>query len=177
MDIILPKKRRRKHSRRCNYFSQIETRLTISYFGNSCRETMPPSQTTQDEFEKYVMGIVTATLKNGGTASRLDDHQLSPPVDAWEFPKYPARTVILPAKADLADGLRKFITANESLLREPDCWLGTWINPQTGCFYLDITIRCEDLGEAKRLALEFSERAGRRIVALYNSWRRETVYL
>lgn len=116
-------------------------------------------------------------MANGGTASRLDDHRLSPPVDAWEFPKYPDRTVILPGEVDLAEELKKFIAANESRLRESGCWLGTWINPQTNCFYLDITIRCEDLDEAKRLALEFSERAGRRIVALYNSWRRETVYL
>lgn len=136
-----------------------------------------PSQLAQDEFEKYVLEVVAVTLANGGTASRLDDYQLSPPVDAWEFPKYPDRTVILPSNADLAEELKKFIAVNESFLRETGCWLGTWINPQTGCFYLDITIRCEDLDEAKRLALEFSECVGRRIVALYNSRRRETVYL
>ena len=136
-----------------------------------------PSQLARDKFEKYVLEVVADTLANGGTASRLDDYQLSPPVDAWEFPKYPDRTMILPAEADLVDELRKFIAANETHLREPGCWLGTWINPQTGCFYLDITIRCNDLDEARKLALEFSERAGRRIVALYNSRCRETVYL
>lgn len=137
----------------------------------------PQSQPAKDDFEKYILEVVLATFENGGTASRPDIHQLSPPVDAWEFPKYPARTVILPPDANLADELKKFVTANELFLREPDCWLGTWVHPQTGCFYLDITTRCEDLDEGRRLALEFSERAGRRIVALYNSGRKETVYL
>jgi len=128
-------------------------------------------------FEKYALEVVIATIENGGTASKLDGYQLLPPADAWEFPKYPARTLILPPEADLVEELKNFISANEPLLREPDCWLGTWIHPGTGCFYLDITTSCNDLNEAKRVALEISERAGRRIVALYNSRRKETIYL
>jgi len=128
-------------------------------------------------FENYILDVATATLENGGTASRLDGYQLLLPVDAWQFPKYPARTVILPPEADLVEELKKFISVNEPLLREPDCWLGTWVNPGTGCFYLDITTSCNDLDEARRMALEISEREGRRIVAIYNSVRRETVYL
>lgn len=135
------------------------------------------SQLAKEDFEKYVLKVVLATFENGGTASKLDTYELSPPVDAWEFPKYPNRTVILPSEANLLAELKEFVLANEPFLREPDCWLGTWIHPQTRYCYLDITMRCDELDEATKLALEFSEGAGRRIVALYNSWRKETVYL
>jgi hypothetical protein len=129
------------------------------------------------DFDRYILEIVTATFAQGGSASRLDGHELLPAMDAWEFPRYPARTVILPPEADLVEGLKAFISANETFLREPGCWLGTWIHPQTGCVYLDITTSCTDLHEARRRALEASSRDGRWIVALYNSRRRETVYL
>lgn len=135
------------------------------------------SQLSRDQFERYLLEVAIATLDNGGTASRVGDYQLLPPIDAWQFPKYPARTIILAPHADLVEGLRDFILSNETYLSEPDCWLGTWINPQTQCVYLDITTSCHDLEAARNIALEISEREGRRIVALYNSSRRETVYL
>lgn len=130
-----------------------------------------------DSFDNYLLDIVSATLANGGTASRLAERRLLPAMDVWQFPRYPARTVILAPETDLVAALRSFIRENEAFLREPDCWLGTWIHPQTRCFYLDITGGCEDLEEARRLAREASQREGRQIVALYNSGRKETVYL
>jgi hypothetical protein len=135
------------------------------------------SQLTDYALDKYIQEIAVATFEHGGTASKLEGYELLPLMDTWQFPKYPARTVILPPETDLAQELKHFISANETFLREPDCWLGTWIHPQTRCFYLDITTSCKDLSEARRLALEISMREGRRIVALYNSKRRETIYL
>jgi hypothetical protein len=135
------------------------------------------SQLDRDRFEKYVLAIAIVTLENGGSASRLECYRLLPAVDAWEFPKYPARTVILPPDADLVNGLKDFIRANEAFLTEPDCWLGTWTHPQTGCFYLDITTSRTDLEDARQVALEVSCREGRSVVALYNSKRRETIFL
>jgi len=128
-------------------------------------------------FENYILKVARATFEQGGTASQLEGYELLPLMDAWQFPKYPSRTVILPPQADLVEGLKNFISANELFLRETDCWLGTWIHPQTGCFYLDITTSCKDLYEARRMALEISAREGRRIVAIYNSMRKETIYL
>lgn len=152
--------------------------LMLSRRGRNGKKTMQlRSQLTGYAFEKYIEEVTRATLELGGTASQLDGYQLLPPMDSWQFPKYPGRTVILPPQTDLAQALKRFISANETFLREPDCWLGTWINPQTRCFYLDITTSCKDLSEARRLALGISEREGRRIVALYNSKRRETIYL
>jgi hypothetical protein len=135
------------------------------------------SQLTGYFFEKYIQKVATATFQQGGTASQLDGYQLLPLMDTWQFPKYPAKTVILPPATDLVQALKNFISANETFLREPGCWLGTWINPQTSCFYLDITTSCNDLNEAKRMALEISDREGRKIVAIYNSKRKETIYL
>lgn len=128
-------------------------------------------------FNRFLLEVAIATLEKGGAAARLDTYSLLPPLDVWSFPKYPARTSILPAEIDLVGALRDFVRANESYLREPDCWLGTWINPQNHCFYLDIVTSRPTLAEARQAALEASQREGRAIVAIYNSMRNETVYL
>jgi hypothetical protein len=135
------------------------------------------TQLARYRFEKYILEVAIATLEQGGVASRPDTYQFLPPTDSWSFPKYPGRTAILPPDVDLVAELKAFIAANEPLLLEPDCWLGTWINPQTNHFYLDVVTACADLGEARRIALEVSARDGRKIVALYNSKRNETIYL
>ena len=135
------------------------------------------SQLARYYFEKYVLEVAITTLEHGVAASKLDTYQFLQPVDTWGFPKYPGKTAILPPEVDLVDELKNFISAHESLLRETDCWLGTWINPQTQHYYLDITTSHHDLNEARRMALEIGDREGRRIVALYNSKRNETIYL
>jgi len=128
-------------------------------------------------FKRYILEVAIATLEQGMTASKLETYRFLPPVDAWGFPKYPGRTVILPPGADLSEELVKFVEANEPHLREPDCWLGTWINPHTQHCYLDITTSCRCLEEARRVAMELSTKGGRKIVAIYNAKLDETVYL
>jgi hypothetical protein len=135
------------------------------------------TQLERYHFEKYVLEVAIATLEKGGTASKLDTYQFLAPVDAWEFPKYPGKTVILPPDADLVGALKAFIGENEVYLRETGCWLGTWVNPETRECYLDITTSCRDLDEARRVARGISQREGRKIVALYNSKRKRMVYL
>lgn len=135
------------------------------------------SQLARYHFEKYVLEVAIATLEKGGSVSKLDTYQFLPPVDDWKFPKYPGKTAILLPGVDLVDELKKFISANEPFLRESGCWLGTWINPQTQHFYFDITTSHCDFDEARKMALEISARDGRKIVALYNSERNQTVYL
>jgi hypothetical protein len=130
-----------------------------------------------DLLEKYISSIAAATVKSGGVAFKLDTCRFLEPTDIWSFPKYPGRTVILPSNVDLLEALAEFISRNERFLNEPDCWLGTWIHPQTGDLYLDIATGCEDLDEAQQKALEASQRDGRKIVAIYNSKRKETIYL
>lgn len=109
-------------------------------------------------FEKYVLEVAIATLEKGGSVSKPDTFQFLPPVDDWKFPKYPGKTVILPPEVDLITELKNFILANEPFLKEADCWLGTWINPQTQRFYLDITTSHYDFDEARKMALEISVR-------------------
>ncbi len=123
------------------------------------------------------MRVAAETLKNGGSASRLNEKDFLPPKDVWSFPKYPARTMILPSTVDLAAELQKFVIQNETLLNETDCWLGTWINPRTKEFYLDIATGIVDLDEAVRAAKRISLEDGRKIVAIFNSKSNETVYL
>lgn len=140
-------------------------------------ETIFKRQLAQYYFEQFVLEVAITTLEQGGAASDIETCQLLPPADAWEFPKYPQRTAILPLDVDLAAEIKAFIIANERYLKEPDCWLGTWINPRTQHFYLDITTSREDPDEARRVAIETSQKEGRKIVALYNPKRDQTIYL
>lgn len=128
-------------------------------------------------FERYVLDVAITTLRDGVSASKINSHRFLQPVDAWGFPKYPGKTAILPPGTDLVAALKLFIATNAALLAEEDAWLGTWINPHTQHYYLDITTSRADLEEARRVALACGARDGRRIVALYNSLRQETVYL
>lgn len=128
-------------------------------------------------FEVFILNVANATHQQGGCTSKLDTLQILPASDQWSFPKYPGRTVILPLQVDLIHELKKFISLNENHLMEPDCFLGTWINPQTREYYFDIIMRREDLAEARRMALDLSRKEGRKIVALYNSARGEIVYV
>jgi hypothetical protein len=127
--------------------------------------------------EEYILQVAAETIKSGGSASRLNEKNFLPLMDVWSFPKYPSRTAILPSSVDLAIELRKFIIQNEDFLNEVDCWLGTWINPRTKEYYLDIATGIGDLSEACETAKRISIEDGRKIVALFNAKRNETVYL
>lgn len=130
-----------------------------------------------DTFEHYILAVVVRTEREGISASKVDTYQFLENADTWGFPKHPGRTAILPPETDLVVALRLFIALNTSLLAADDAYLGTWIHPYTGEYYFDITTSKDELEEARRVAQEYSSREGRQIVALYNAYRRETVYL
>jgi hypothetical protein len=132
---------------------------------------------TGDDFERYVSKVAEKTMQQGGTASKPMTRTFLPVMDVWSFPKYPSRTAILPPAVNLALELEKFISRNEMLLDEEDCWLGTWIHPRTGEYYLDVATGITDLEEARRAAMKASADDGRNIVALFNSKRNETFFL
>ena len=128
-------------------------------------------------FERYILDVAIATVEKGTVASKLGTYQLLPPIDAWGFPKYPGKTAILSPEIDLLAELRIFIETNETYFKEEDCCLGTWINPHTKHYYLDVTTSCADLDEARQAAKTISVKEGRKIIALYNSKSEMTVYL
>ena len=128
-------------------------------------------------FERYVLEVCIVTLERGGTTSRPDTYQFLSSVEAWGLPKYPDRTVILPPDANLPQEVTEFIHSNANYFREANCWLGTWIDPQTSNCYLDITGIYTRLEEARREAIARGRRAQRSIVALYDFKRGQTVYL
>ncbi len=128
-------------------------------------------------FEKYLLEVAITTLEKGISASKVDLYQFLAPTDSWGFPKYPDKTAILPPESDLVAELRAFINLNRIYLLEADSWLGTWIHPSSRSCYIDITMSCESLEEARKKAHERSKEGGRKIVALYNSKRDQTLYL
>ena len=138
---------------------------------------IPVSRLEQYYFELYVLEVCIATLERGGTTSRPDTYQFLSSIEAWGLPKYPDRTVILPPDANLPQEVTAFIHNNANFFKEKNCWLGTWIDPQTSCCYLDITCIYTCLDDARREAILLCRRAQRKIVALYDFKRERTVYL
>jgi hypothetical protein len=127
--------------------------------------------------EEYLKKVVDTTHRNGGSASKPATGKFLPSRDVWSFPKYPSRTAILPPTVDLVTELRNFILHNETYLNEDDCWLGTWIHPQTREYYLDIATGITNLDEARAMAMRISIEEGRKIVAIFNAKRNKTVFL
>jgi hypothetical protein len=128
-------------------------------------------------FEKYILEVSIATLERGGVTTNPMTYQFLAPIDAWGLPKYPGKTAILSPGANIAEELIQFIEENATYLKEPDAWLGTWINPATKCCYLDITTIYPTLEEAKKEALIRSMQESRDIVAIFNFKQNQTVYL
>jgi len=128
-------------------------------------------------FERYLAEVARRTIQEGGSASKPSSCTFLPILDQWCFPKYPARTSILPATIDLVEELRKFISRNEAYLNEDDCWLGTWINPQSGEYYFDVSTGIEDQETAITSATQAGKEEGREVVALFNPKQNRTIFL
>lgn len=132
---------------------------------------------SNEKLKEWLHTVAAATRTHGGVAARLPTLDLLPPEDAWGFPKYPARTAILPHDVDLFAALDIFVATNMLQLCDQDSCLGTWLHPHTNQYYIDVTTSCADLATAYQQARCISLEQGRKIVAVYNSARQETVYL
>ena len=130
-----------------------------------------------DLFKRYLEAVAEKTLQYGGTASNPVALEFLPIRDLWCFPKYPSKTAILPPTVNLTAELESFIDQNKKLLNEDDCWLGTWVNPQTGDYYLDVSTGIKGLEAARETAIRVGNNEGRKIVAIFNPARNETIFL
>jgi hypothetical protein len=118
--------------------------------------------------------IVRATLDHGGTTADLRTMKIVPAIDAWYFPRFPERTMIV-ALTDLDSSVSRFIEVHRETLITGNLWLGTWINPETRACYLDLITRTADQHEALHLARRYSRDGGRKIIAICNPSRRQTL--
>ena len=130
-----------------------------------------------DLFKRYLEAVAEKTLQHGGTASNPVALEFLPIRDLWCFPKYPSKTAILPPTANLTAELESFIDQNRKSLNEADCWLGTWVNPQTGDYYLDVSTGIKGLEAARETAIRVGNNEGRKIAAIFNPARNETIFL
>ncbi len=125
----------------------------------------------------YLERVRELTLEQGWTVSSPVTEGFLRQADAWGFPKYPDRTVILPPDADLIAALGSFIVTNTVFSQETNCWLGTWVHPETGKIYLDVTTSCKGLEATLRQVAQINTVSKRQIIAIYNSSLDKTVYL
>ena len=92
------------------------------------------------------------TLEQGWAVGDVKTLTFLETVNAWGFPLYPDKTVILEKDTDIYSKLVEFVDKNGEFLRHPEAWLGTWCHPKTGCIYLDITTSLPELGDALEAA-------------------------
>ncbi len=126
---------------------------------------------------RYLERVRELTLECGWAVSNPVTEEFLHRADAWGFPKYPDRTVILPPDADLIAALESFVVTNTVFLQEANCWLGTWVHPETGKIYLDVTTSCKGLEAALRQVTRINSVSKRQIIAIYNSSLDKTLYL
>jgi hypothetical protein len=120
--------------------------------------------------------IVRMTVDHGGTTADLRTMKILPAIDAWYFPRFPEWTMIV-ALTDLDSSVSHFIEVHREMLITGNLWLGTWINPETRTCYLDLITRTADAQEALALARRYSRYGGRKIIAICNPSRRQTLDL
>jgi hypothetical protein len=120
--------------------------------------------------------IVARTLAHGGATFDLATLAFESPGDFWYFPRYPSRTRIVDQRR-LPEEIPAFIERNREVCTGADLWLGTWINPQSGQCYLDLTMRLAGKDQALREARRVSEADGRKIVTMYNPGLGRTEYV
>ena len=120
--------------------------------------------------------LIAITLQAGGVTYDVRSQRVVPPTDAWYFPKYPGDTVIVP-QTEALRALARFCYQHEAKLREAECFLGLWQNPETGEIYIDITTCLADYTEAIVAARMASEAGGRQIVAICNPYTGKTAQL
>ncbi len=125
---------------------------------------------------RLIEQIVRTTLDHGGTTADLRTMRIHPAEDAWYFPRFPERTMIV-ALTGLASSVSGFIEQHREALITGDLWLGTWINPESRKCYLDLITRSTDRQDALELARSYSRSGGRKIIAICNPLRRLTVDL
>lgn len=132
-----------------------------------------------NQYYHYISQVAAITVNFGISTSCVKTYAFLEPIDAWGFPKYPSKTVITPVHTQkpLEHVIKLFIKNNRIFLEEEGTYFGTWIHPDTRQCYLDITMSHPDFEEARNIANRISLREGRRIIALYNSLHRETIYL
>lgn len=107
-------------------------------------------------------GIANHTARNGGMS--VDMKTGAYPKDGYMCAVYAERSELIEAK-DATDAskcesrIQAFYEKNKDVLKEEGNVLGTWLDPDTGNIYLDISKRFEDKAEAIKYASEHNEKA------------------
>ncbi len=70
---------------------------------------------------RYLERVREVTLEHGWAVSHPVTEEFLRQADAWGFPKYPDRTVILRPDADVTAALEAFIATNTVFLQEHNC--------------------------------------------------------
>lgn len=126
--------------------------------------------------ELMIAEVIERTIKAGGTTFDMGTQSFVTSINSWFYPKYPGITQIVPV-SELDSVLAVFISSNKELLSEKNCYLGTWLNPESQRVYLDVTTYQSSLENALFEAREISEKQGRKIVTVYNPFLKETKYV
>ena len=107
-------------------------------------------------------GIANHTARHGGISINMNNGSF--PKDGYMCAVYPERSELIDAKdatnmAKCEERIQAFHEKNKDVLKEEGNVLGTWLDPDTGNIYLDISKRFEDKDEAFKFASDQDEKS------------------
>ncbi len=70
---------------------------------------------------------------------------------------FPERSLVIPGQEIDEEIVRAYIEANEDLLRDPRCCVGTWYDPEAGETYLDVAVVLPNKREVILLAKRYNQ--------------------
>ena len=111
--------------------------------------------------------IIEHTAKNGGASINMATGKV--PTAGYMVSR--AGSEIITEMPLMREHLEQFTQAYQDELDNPDTYLGTWIDPETGLVYLDISDNLDNLDTAVTLGAERAQ------LAIYAVEQGETVRL
>lgn len=104
--------------------------------------------------------LMSLTQQNEGSTTELQSGVH--PTEGWAVALHRYGQEIPEGRNPSADDIKRFVTSRYSALTEPDRFLGTWLDPETGSMWLDVVEVHDDFSVAEEIA-----RAGNEI-AIFN---------
>ena len=111
--------------------------------------------------------IIEHTTNNGGASINMATGK----VPATGYMVSRAGSEIITELPMMRDHLERFAQAYQEELDNPDTYLGTWLDPETGLVYLDISDNLDNLDTAVALGAERAQ------LAIYAVEQEETIRL
>lgn len=105
--------------------------------------------------EKMAEELEEDTLENEGASYQVANK--SSPIKGMILSIYPDRTKTVKPRGFSHQSLSDYVKKNADLLSRQDHYLGTWVKPETGVVYLDVSVIVPDPRVAEKLCVKYAQ--------------------